>query len=105
MLHMFVLSLGLMHVFMSYSLRYDTLKACRMPSGILCGARKREWAQLAYNVAQYKLDGIVDCVISENASCILIMMVMHSHHGGHDVVVAGLMVRHVVFLILLPHVR
>jgi hypothetical protein len=76
-----------------------------MPSGILCGARKQEWALLVYYVAQYKLDGIIGCVPSGNASCILIMMVMHSHHGGHDVVVAGLMVRHMAFLILLPHVR
>ena len=76
-----------------------------MPSGILCDARQQERALTVCYVAQYKLDGIVGCVLSENASCILIMIVMHSHHGGHGVVVAGLMERHVEFLILSPHVR
>ena len=56
-------------------------------------------------MAQYKRDGIGNRVILENASCMAIMVVMHSHHGGHDVVVARLMVGHMVLLILSPSAR
>ena len=73
--------------------------------GFLCGVRQLEWASLVSNMVQYKHGGSRTHVIPDNASCVIIMVIMHSHHDGHDVVVAGLMVTNVVFLILSPHVR
>ena len=73
--------------------------------GFLCDVRHLELASLVSKRVQYKHDGSRTHVSSDSTSCVIIMVIMHCHHDGHDVVVADLMVTHVVFLILSPHVR